>query len=94
MSSHACDVTGVNSTPFKVWWAQQEMRLTHSPHTDTHSVRYQPPSPQSCHANHLNSTIKANTMFHVGRKKTGKVIISVCECDRTEGDFDFEIFSS
>lgn len=55
---------------------------SHTPHTHTHSARHQPPSPQSCHANHLNSTIKANKMFHVGRKSREKwlsVFVNVTE---------------
>ncbi len=59
---------------------------SHTPHTHTHSARHQPPSPQSCHANHLNSTIKANKMFHMGRKSRGKwlsVFVNVTELKGT-----------
>ncbi len=76
--------THLHSNPVR--WAQQETQLTHSPHTHTHSARHQPPSPQSCHANHLNSTIKANKMFHVGRKSRGKwlsVFVNVTELKGT-----------
>lgn len=88
MYSHACDVTGVNSTPFKPSTVSSAGDAAHTlpTHTHTHSVRHQPPSPQSCHANHLNSTIKANKMFHVGRKRWGKwlsVFVNVTELKGT-----------
>ncbi len=86
MYSHACDVTGVNSSPFKPSTVSSAGDPAHTLRTHTHSARHQPPSPQSCHANHLNSTIKANKMFHVGRKSRGKwlsVFVNVTELKGT-----------
>lgn len=79
----------VSSSPFSLTQCtQQGMELLHSS-----SLLL---SLQSCRANHLNSAIKANNMFHRQRRKqAGWLLVFVRnrQCDGAEGDFDFCIFS-
>lgn len=59
---HVRYVTGASSSPFSLTQCtQQGLELSHSS-----SLLL---SLQSCRANHLNSAIKANNMFHRQRRK-------------------------